>query len=207
MTFAALHDYGPFLGGLAAILSIGFGILKWMIDRAEKRITKQQAENLDSWYFEQLKQMLQAAADKAGAAKTRVIDIHFVHPEITLRIPLIRDLWLTVLPGCDIMGDTFAADKTTYFLRCDNTALIRPHRHSGSEVVTVIHGIMTDLQTGTVYRPGETWRIPAGEVHSVHFEAPRDSPAHGIFLIEVTPPLPDTAHTSLDLDGMASLAR
>lgn len=172
----------------------------------ESRNGKQIVAALDSWYFEKVKEALTSAADRAGPHKTRVIDIKFIATGELIRLPVIIDEWLTVLPGCEIMGDQFSGEQTVYFLRVENTARIRRHTHEGAESVLVIKGSMRDLQTGTVYRAGDTWDIPAGIVHSVVFEAPEDNSSHGLFMITVTPPLPTSAQVLLQLDGLASLA-
>lgn len=199
-------DWGTFLGGAAAMLAIVIPVIMRVIKVIEGRNKVQITEALDSWYFTKVKEALVSAADRAGPHKTRVIDIKFLNPVALVRLPVILDEWLTVLPGCDIMGDQFTGEHTTYFLRCENTARIRRHTHEGAEAVLVVKGSMRDLHTGTVYQAGETWNIPAGIVHSVVFEAPEDNSSHGLFIITVTPPLPTSAQVLLQLDGLASLA-
>lgn len=206
MLIAALHDYGGFLTGLAGILTAGFAILRWMLNRTEKRIKEDQSKQLDLWYHENLQTYMYSAAERAGAKRTRVMDITFTDPVVELRIPVILDEWLAVLPGCYIQGLTFAWNKTSYLLRCDNIARIRSHRHVGTEAVTVVQGRMYDPATEREYFPGEKWTIPAGEPHTVHFESPPEITAHGLFLITVTPPLPDTTQSTLKLDEIGRFA-
>lgn len=188
---------------MAAAMAFLFPIIIKVI---EKRNKKQITEAIDSWYFRKVKEALMSAADRAGPHKTRVIDIKFINPEALIRLPVILDEWLTVLPGCDIMGDQFAETHTSYFLRAEGTARIRRHTHDGAESVLVIKGVMRDLATGHEYHANEVWDIPAGIVHSVVFEAPADNSSHGLFMITVTPPLPTSAQVLLQLDGLATLA-
>lgn len=202
MLAVALHEVGQFLGGLAAIIGTG----KWLVYAISKRNKKEIEEAMASQFFAMIQQNLQRAADQAGPRNTRVIDINFIRDNKLIRIPVIRDTWLTVLPGCDIMGMEFAEAHTVYLLRCENTARIRRHTHEGSESVQVIEGIMRDLSTGTVYKAGETWSIPSREIHSVHFESPPDDSGYGLFMITVTPSLPSSSKVLLQLDGMAQLA-
>ncbi len=201
-----LSGWGTFLAGAGSAVLACIAVGKWVISVIEKRNKKQITEALDSWYFRKVKETLVSAADRAGPHKTRVIDIKFLNPDALIRLPVILDEWLTVLPGCDIMGDQFASDYTSYFLRSENTARIRRHTHEGAESVLVVRGSMRDLATGTVYREGQTWNIPSGIVHSVVFEAPEDNSSHGLFMITVTPPLPTSAQVLLQLDGLAALA-
>lgn len=200
---ASLADWGQFLAGAAAMLVV---IAPFMLKFIENRNKVNIRETLDELFLNQIREVMVSRAERAGPHKTRVIDIKFLNPEALIRLPVIIDQWLTVLPGCEIMGDQFAKDKTTYFLRCDNTARIRRHTHDGAESVLVVKGSMRDLATGELYREGQTWDIPAGTVHSVVFEAPEDNSSHGLFLITVTPPLPTSAQVLLQLDGLASLA-
>lgn len=200
---ASLADWGQFLAGAAAMLVV---IAPFMVKVIERRNKVHLMEALDATFFNQIKEVLIQRAERAGPHRTRVIDIKFMVPEALIRLPVILDQWLTVLPGCEIMGDQFASDKTTYFLRCDNTARIRRHTHDGAESVLVIKGCMRDLATGKLYAEGQTWDIPAGQVHSVVFEAPEDNSSHGLFLVTVTPPLPTSAQVLLQLDGLARLA-
>lgn len=202
MIAGLISDYGTLFGGIAALLTAALAVVRYWIKDSEKRVET----NLDEKFFAMLREMLTAAAERAGPAKTRVVDVEFVDPAFSLRFPVIRDTWLSVLPGCDIMGDEFARDRTTYFLRCANTARIRPHRHKGGESVLVISGRMIDLDTGKIYLPGDTWSIAAGEIHSVHFEAPHPLGSHGIYLITVRPPLPDTTQATLDLAAIEQIA-
>lgn len=198
-----LAEWGTFLSGMAAALAFA---APWIIRIIEKRNKKQITQAIDSWYFSKLKEGLASAADRAGPDRTRIIDIKFLNPDVLIRLPVILDKWLTVLPGCDIIGDQFSAEKTVYLLRTDNTTRIRRHTHEGAESVLVIIGSMRDPMTGRVYQAGETWQIPEGVVHSVVFEAPEDNSSHGLFMVTVTPPLPTSAQVLLQLDGLAALA-
>lgn len=201
-----IKEWTEFLSGAVAALAAVAAVGRWVISVIEKRNKAQLADALNSWFYHQIRENLTLAAERAGTHRTRVIDIKFLHPEALIRLPVVLDEWLTVLPGCDIMGDQFGADRTTYFLRTDNTARIRRHTHEGAESVRVIIGTMRDLATGTVYKPGDVWEIPAGVIHSVHFEAPEDGSSHGLFMITVEPPLPNPAQVLLQLDGLMSLA-
>lgn len=190
-------DWAGLLAGAAAFGGFIFGVVKYLIARHGQEVIKE----IDLNYFTLLKSHLKSMAEKAGPENVRLIDINFVGPPANpLRIPLIRDTWVTVLPGCDIMGDEFSLDRTTYYMRTSGATRIRRHTHSGEEAVFVVKGEMTDMVSGKIYCPGQTWVIPSGEVHAALFEAPEDG--HGMFLISVVPPLPDLTHATILLDGL-----
>lgn len=201
-------EWGELIGKITAFSAVIFGIVKWVVYRSEKRIIESR-ESLETQFMSMLKDALVAKAERAGHGRTRVIDITFVSPygpDNEIRLPVILDEWLTVLPGTDIMADEFAEDRTGYFLRVDANARIREHKHKHTESVHVIKGMMRDLTSKRCYYPGEMWTIPAGQVHAVQFESPSNDTSHGIFLITVRPPLPSTSEVSLSLDGMSGLA-
>lgn len=211
---ASLADWAKLLTAVAAVMAAAIAaatpVIRWLMRRSDSDLVNE----LDARYFSMVRESLKAASARAGPENTRIIDITFVGVmfghmksptyDNPLRIPVIRDTWLTVLPGTDLMGDEFGLDKTTYFLRCDNTTRIRRHLHEGEETVQVIQGTMTNALTGEVFGPGDTWTIAPKEVHSVLFEAPDDG--HGLFLITVRPPLPDSSQQTILLDGMHRLA-
>lgn len=204
LALSPIGELGTLLGGIASTIVAVIATVKWYSSRTKSQVIQAVDQVLDLRIAELLKSMMVTRANRAGHDRTRVVDIAFVAPDISLRLPVIMDEWLSVLPGCDIMGDQFTDEKTTYWLRADSATRIKRHTHVGSESVTVIRGSMMDYLTGREYGPGETWVIEAGVVHSVLFEAPEDS--HGLFLIEVRPPLKSTAQESLQLDGLASLS-
>lgn len=177
-------------------------VVRTLIKGVERRWKAERVEISDQ-FCGLLRLQMEDAAKRAGSKRTRVIDIEFLDRTASLHVPLIRDEWLTVLPGVEIMGDEYRPDCTTYFLRVAQIAQIRQHRHRGSESVRVISGKMTDLDTGTIYRAGEVWTIPAGQPHSVQFHAPLGG--HGMVLITTRPALPSTTEQPLKLDDLSAL--
>lgn len=177
-------------------------VVRMLIKGLERRWKTERLE-ISEQFCNLLRIQMEDSARRAGSKRTRVIDIEFLDRPASLHVPLIRDEWLTVLPGVEIMGDEYRPDATTYFLRVAQIAQIRQHRHRGSESVQVIAGTMTDLTTGTAYHPGDTWTIPAGQPHSVQFHAPFGR--HGMVLITTRPALPSTTEQPLKLDDLSAL--
>lgn len=204
-TLGNLSEAGAFLTGLAAILGLAFAVLKWILRKHQDRLVGALSATVNAQFFDLIRKHLEARAASAGPTRCRVIDVNFVDGP-TVRVPVILDEWLEVLPGVTIMGDQFRDDRTVYFLRVDNTARIREHWHRCEEEVRVIKGRMIDLGTGDIYDPGSTWVIPPEEPHAAHFEAPADADGHGIVLIAVRPPLRSPEEEPLSLEGLPELA-
>jgi anti-sigma factor ChrR (cupin superfamily) len=200
----AILSFGECVTLAVTVFSSGTAtlIVRTLIKGLERRWKAERVEISDQ-FCNLLKIQMEASARRAGSKRTRVIDIEFLDRPAFLHVPVIRDEWLTVLPGVEIMGDEYRPDSTTYFLRVAQVAQIRQHRHRGSESVRVISGTMTDLNTGITYRAGEVWTIPAGEPHSVQFHAPHGG--HGTVLITTRPALPSTTEQPLKLDDLAAL--
>jgi len=177
-------------------------VVRFFLKGFEKRWKDERVEFSDQ-LCNLLRFQMEEASRKAGSKRTRVIDIEFLDRPCTLHVPVIRDEWLTVLPGVEIMGDEYRTDSTTYFLRVAQVAQIRQHKHRESESVRVIAGTMKDLETGDVYRAGEVWHIPAGTPHSVQFHAPFGG--HGLVLITARPALPSTTEQPLKLEDLGAL--
>lgn len=200
----ATLTFGEWATLLGTVVSSGTMtlIVRTLIKGIERRWRSERIEISDQ-FCNLLRGQMEESARRAGSKRTRVIDIEFLDRPCTLHVPVIRDEWLTVLPGVEIMGDEYRADSTTYFLRVAQVAQIRQHKHRESESVRVIAGTMTDMNSGDVYRAGEVWHIPAGEGHSVQFHAPFGG--HGMVLITARPALPSTSEQPLKLEDLGAL--
>lgn len=204
LSFVAALTAGEWAVLAGTIISSGAMtlVVRTLIKGIEARWRNERVE-ISEQFCHLLRLQMEEAARKAGSKRTRVIDIEFLDRHCTLQVPVIRDEWLTVLPGVEIMGDEYRPDSTTYFLRVAQIAQIRQHRHRESESVRVIAGTMTDLDTGDVYRAGEAWTIPAGQPHSVQFHAPFGG--HGLVLITARPALPSTSEQPIKLEDLGAL--
>ena len=182
--------------GNGTVVAVGV----WVVKAVRSKL-KSDGEALGSIYWDLIRKQLEDAVEKAGAENVRVIDLRF-QEGLFFAVPIILDRWLQVLPeGAEVMGDRFGTSVTEYFLRCNHPTRLKDHCHLCEEVVTVLQGEMTDLNTGKVYRMGETWVVPAGEWHAVRFDAP--ARGHGLFKVAVKPPLGSPLQTPLQLSDIS----
>lgn len=136
-----------------------------------------------------------------GSCPDRVhtLDIKFAQG-IYVSIPVIVGKTYSPWPGLDLTGIRSCGDGTFYNLTTTHPVTLVRHSHEEKETVEVIMGSMTDLDSGRVYRKGETWEIEPQRDHRVFFEA------HGIFVVTVQPPLPKLAERPVSVDRLTELA-
>lgn len=204
MLGVTMHEVSQFLSGSAALIVAMLGVMKFLLNKQEKRINTKTEETLEKILARKLEENLLRLATQAGPSRTRGIDIAFCDIDVALRIPVILDQWAALPWGLWICGVDFAHASTSYLVKCDTTSRLLSHTHEGTETVTVIQGKMEDLDSGKVYLPGTSWEIPAESPHAVHFHAPTDGRSF-LALVTVRPALPNPAHTALDLKGLQKL--
>jgi hypothetical protein len=189
---ATLTEWGQFLAGLAAILTaVGAGFV-WIFNRWRKHDLKQITDHFDTKVWAVVEKRMLEAAARAGPEDTHVIRIIFVNG-LKCSVPLTHE-WVEVDPcGAKIQLFESSSEETTYQLHCPSPYQIATHAHIEEEEVTVQRGFMTDLVTGKVYHPGDTWTIPPQTPHSVFFSA------GSLMMIAVRPPLPRNSSVPLDL--------
>lgn len=71
------------------------------------------------------------------------------------------------------------------------------HYHDEMETVTVIFGTVTNVQTGRIYRVGESWEISPGVRHIADID--------GYAVCEVRPPLPFASQHPICLRGIKTV--
>jgi uncharacterized cupin superfamily protein len=71
------------------------------------------------------------------------------------------------------------------------------HYHEETETVTVIIGTVTDVQTGRIYRVGESWSISPGVRHIADID--------GYAVCTVRPPLPFASQHPICVNGIKSV--
>lgn len=192
-----MHEIHQLLASLATLLVAIIGVFQFYHNLRDKKDRKLMATLM--------KDGLMELAKRAGPGKTQGIDIAFGDPSIAIRYPVILDEWVPLPWGLSVQGANFGHASTSYLLKCDNTARLLSHKHTGSEEVLVIKGEMVDLNTGVRYKPGETWVIPADTPHAVHFDAPPQLNESFMALVTVRPRLPYTSEVPLDLDALPKL--
>jgi len=183
-----LGELGAFFGGIAALITILWTI---GLSIAKKWIHRGIATTMN--------EMVQARLLKTAAAHDPAsyytLDVVFSNGD-ALAVPMfpfaevmIADhLWISVIDH-----DT---DETTLQIRSTGYTMISPHRHDHTtEVIEVKRGWVTHLETGHIYRSGETWNIAQGEVHSATFSDNFKA------YCRHRPPLPTAKERPVNLDG------
>jgi quercetin dioxygenase-like cupin family protein len=103
-------------------------------------------------------------------------------------------------PGMTITGIRSNRETTHYSIETSQACVLVRHQHDEyEEVVTVVDGVMTDLDHGVTYRPGESWTIPPQTPHRVWFEA------HGLFMAQLRPALPLAKDKPVNVDRLHEL--
>jgi quercetin dioxygenase-like cupin family protein len=186
-----MHDYlshmadaGTLLASLAALIAAVLGVAKWLDSRNAKRqrvVLHAVETTLQAMLHKLTKSMAEAAEEDPKSCLT----LDFATPDgVRLRVPIPRyrkiEIWDGVWLSQRMQQGT---DCSVLVLECPSISPLPDHLHWESlETATVLAGTMTDLSTGRVYHAGETWTIPAGEIHSSSFH-------HAVVELRIKPPL------------------
>lgn len=145
--------------------------------------------------FRLIRASMEQAAEEAGVHDTYVVRLMFA-TGFSVSVPLVRRQVMVDTSGASIALMHSDSEKTRYQLNAPGPYEIQTHSHPESESVTVVYGLMEDLDTGKVYHPGEVWTIPPNQSHRVLFYSGTT------VCIEVHPPLPLMRDVSLDLENL-----
>lgn len=114
----------------------------------------------------------------------------------SLRVPMIPGCPVTVLENISVGITSHGKTETIGTLVCKGFGHIPTHAHAHHhESVTVISGQVTDLNTGRIFREGDTWEIPPGEFHSATFH-------DCVLILRYHPPLFTANDRPVDLAAM-----
>jgi quercetin dioxygenase-like cupin family protein len=118
-----------------------------------------------------------------------------------LRIPLSFDEITEPLDGMRLQLVEHSKKETVYSVSTiGHHALVRFHwhYHEEMEIVQVVKGKVTDVQTGRIYKPGEIWVIDPNVRHIADFD-------EAFCLCTVRPPLPYAETHPIMLFGVGSV--
>lgn len=187
--------------GIASVVSAVAAVL-WPILRRLRRLQKKVDSLTDTsavGILRATKGNILALCRDADPKKIRTLDIRF-EGDIYVSIPVIMGMSYSPFPGLDLMGLREWDGCTHYSIQTTSNVTLVRHSHEETETVQVIAGTMTDLDSGRVYRSGETWEIAPNEDHRVHFEP------HGLFMVQIRPPLPGVDVRPVNVDRLEDLA-
>lgn len=142
-----------------------------------------------------VKQHLEALAEKEDPNNYFTLDVHF-DGGLCLAVPMFKGSGALVAENMVMRVARHGKDYTALDLQCHGFGHLPKHHHASTcETIEVKEGIVTHLETGRIYRAGETWVIPAGEVHSATFQ-------DCWCIVTHRPALPTAHERPMNLDAM-----
>lgn len=199
MTAAITYsDIAGLLGGSAALLTALWGIAIWVATRIVRKRTDEIISATTGAIQKFIAGQMDALIAHRDPKSYYTLDLIFPGGE-GLRIPMVPGVSVTALENIGVTVTSHNARETIATLVCKGFGHIPPHAHvSHHESVTVISGSMTCLNTGRIFREGETWEIPPGEFHSATFQ-------DCVLILRYHPPLFTAAERPVDLSKMATI--
>lgn len=174
------------------------GLAAWMVSAMKKALAKSQ-ENLieaatTAGIQAVIKRNLESRCEDENPANYLTLDVHFSNG-FCLLVPMFRGGAL-VAENITMRVVRHGAGCTALDLQCHGFGHLPPHFHASTcETIEVREGVVTHLETGTIYRAGATWVIPAGEVHSATFQ-------NAWCIVTHRPALPSGAQRPANLSAM-----
>lgn len=149
------------------------GLAAWIVSSLKKALAKSQRDLIDkattAGIQAVIQQCLEARCERENPKTWLTLDVHFPNG-FCLLVPLFRDGEL-VAHNITMRVARHSKESTALDLQCNGFGHLPPHYHASTcETIEVREGIVTHVETGTIYRPGQTWVIPAGEMHSAIFQ-------------------------------------
>jgi hypothetical protein len=190
---------------LAAMITAGVPLLMYLhkirredMDKLEADAARRRDDlmnHVTKECFRLIRASMEQAAEEAGILETYVIRLMFA-TGFSVSAPLVRRQVMVDTSGASIALMQSDEEKTRYQLTAPAPYEIKTHSHPESEEVTVVYGMMEDLDTGKIYYPGDKWTIPPNTAHRVLFYSGTT------VCIEVRPPLPLLRDVPLDLENL-----
>jgi len=195
---ADIKDVGEFLGGLAALLTVSFGVLTWIFSAISKAHSNQLLESNNQIYQKIItKQMLREIED-LDPDKFYTMDFKFPSGEF-LHVPMIPNTPLTVLENIKMTVLAHDEEATILTLTCKGFGNIPEHCHEFTcEEVKIIRGTMTCIKTGKTYVRGDTWYIPPQEFHGAHLH-------NCVAIVTHKPPLMTASKRPVNMDAISAV--
>lgn len=159
-----------------AILSLlgTSGLAAWIVAALKKALVKNQRELIveatTAGIQAAIKRNLEARCEEEDPGKVLTLDVHFANGYVLL-VPIFKGAAL-VAENIVMRVARQERDFTALDLQAIGFGHLPPHFHASTcETIEIRSGTMTHLETGRIYRPGETAVFAAGEMHSATFES------------------------------------
>ena len=190
-------EIGTLLAGIAAIFTVLWTIGMCVVKKWFARLNL----TVSATVLKYVKRHLEESISGRDPNTYYTLDVHFTNG-ISLIAPMIPNEAVTISENLEISVIDHSGDSTTLSLKAKGDAFLPPHWHAHtSELIEVRKGSITHLESGRIYRAGETWFIPVGEPHSAVFS--RDCFA----LVTHRPPLPTAKERPVNLDRIEDAFR
>lgn len=192
-----LHPIGQFLGDIAPFLTVagGFTLWAWRLIRGMRR---EMVEATTGCMQRLIKASLLREAARRDPKDYYTLDIEFEGGH-RMAVPMFLGYRVLVAENVEMAVNDHTDEQTELGLWCDGFGALKKHRHSETcERIHVERGQVTCIETGVIYRAGETWVIEPGSWHSAIFQDCYCRIIH-------RPPLPTAAVRPVNLDSMAAV--
>jgi len=188
-----LGPIGQFLVGLTAFL--GLAATGWKAIRSAKR---EIIEATSACMQRIIAASLKREAQRHQPHEFYTLDVEFEQGH-RMAVPMFPGIRMLVSENIEMAVLDHTKEQTELGLWCDGYGTLPKHRHSENcERIVIERGTVTHLESGTVYRAGETWVIKPGEWHSAFF--------HDCYCRVIhRPPLLTAAVRPVNLDAMPAV--
>ena len=117
-----------------------------------------------------IKQHLEAKIQKEDPDTYFTLDVHF-GDNLWMAVPMFKGAGALVAENIIMRVARHTPEYTALDLQCHGFGHLPKHYHANTcETIEVMEGVVQHLETGTMYRAGDTWTIEPGETHSATFQ-------------------------------------
>ena len=191
----ALGPIGTLLLGIAAIITasmtLGSVFSRYILRKTKEELIEVNTSNMQAMIARQWSEKY-AATDPDECF---TLDVEFEHGH-RMTIPMYENCSMMIAENVKISVSSHSKTQTIACLTCNGFGFLPLHRHEPTcEVLEVREGVVTHLESGRIYRAGESWTIPPGEFHSATFQ-------NAVVFITYRPPLKTAREQPADFSAM-----
>jgi hypothetical protein len=194
-------DIGPILVGGAAMIGTIWTIVTASIRYYSRRTESRIMKAVESTYSQIVRDLCaQNMIRLRGVPPEQTYSFDVISPTgEKFCFPLFHMVWVEYVPGLQLQLISHSADASEVLVMAMIDCHLPLHSHSEIESIHVDRGMMQDSATNQIFVPGDTWEIPAGQLHSAWF---RRGTRCTVFL---RPPLKTADVQPIRMDGVESL--
>lgn len=190
-----ITEISQLLGAAAAMLATLWAIAIWIAAKICRNRTDEIISATTGAIQKFISGQMDALVSNRDPKSYYTLDLQFPSGE-SLRVPMIPGVPVMALENISICVTAHCKKETIATLVCRGFGHIPTHAHAHHhETVKVISGVVTDLDTGRIYREGETWEIEPGTFHAATFQ-------NCVLILRYHPPLSTAHERPVDLAAM-----